>query len=363
MDRVRIRERGAFAEVSVEGSDAVAQFRKVRIESLTERVWIEEVLPRVEVGERVLVSFERASPLVRREMRRLRVSWQADDGELMLDAPPLYVERPGMRSRGSKIVHAQRLELIHFAKQGSRVTRWLVNHPDETTTVGRLANELALTESTVSRSIAALRASGFIQTTRDEDDRRSKPLQLIDGGRLLEKWSENWRRKQVKVVHLDIGTQSVSEAIDLVRSIENEKAGPLEWMLGGLNGAAAIAPAVQPADLFMWIRADQLDRWMDALIAVEVSRSRANLRLALAADPWIFTLADRREARLNRYERVAESIRARRGDLDNKYPDLRASMGTVQVPVADPAQIYLDCGREGERALEAADAVKRVMNL
>jgi DNA-binding MarR family transcriptional regulator len=359
-DPIKIRLRGAVAEVTIDGSDSFARFRSVRISSLTDRAWIEEVLPLVESGERVLVSFERASPLARREMRRQRVSWQGDDGEMRLDAPPIYVERPGRGKELRRKTRAKQFELIHFAKRGSRVTRWLVNHPNDSTTVSALANELALTESTVSRSLAVLRTIGFLETATDENDRRSKRVRLTDGGRLLDLWSDHWRNKKLKTVNLDIGTSNIAESLEQVRLSASTTDGSLDWMLGGLSGAAAIVPAVEPADLFVWIRADQLDPWIKALVAVEVPRVRANVRLALADDPWIFALANLRSPRVNRYGGVIQQIEKKRGD---KYQGVRRALAGADVPVADPAQIYLDCGREGERALDAADAVKQAMKL
>jgi DNA-binding MarR family transcriptional regulator len=274
-------------------------------------------------------------------MRHHRVSWRGDDGELMLDAPPVYVERPGMRKPFDASTRGRRSDLIHFARLGSRVTRWLLNHPGESTTVGALANELLLPESTVSRSISALRKAGYIEMTTAQDDRRSKPIRLTGGSRLLEQWSDHWRKKQLRVISLDIGTESVRESIELVRSVARSDGGSQEWMLGGLNGAATIARAVEPADLFIWIKSDQLDNWLGGLVAVEAPRGRANLRLAIADDPWIFTLADRRSS----------------------WADGKSSKQSPRLPVADRAQIYLDCGREGERALEAADALRRTMGL
>lgn len=359
-DPIKIRKHGAVAEVAIDGSDSFARFRSVRIASLTDRAWTEDVLPLVESGERVLVSFERASPLARREMQRRRVSWQGDDGEMRLDAPPIYVERPGRGKAPRRSARAKRSESIHFAKRGSRVTRWLVDHPHDSTTVSALASELALTESTVSRSLAALRTMGFLETATDKNDRRSKRVRLTDGGRLLDQWSDHWRNKQLNIVNLEIGTISIGESLEQVRLAASTIDGSLDWMLGGLNGAAAIAPAVEPADLFVWIRADQLDRWLESLVAVEVPRVRANVRLALADDPWIFALADPRSPRVNRYGGVIQQIEEKRGESSQ---GVRHALAGADVPVADPAQIYLDCGREGERALDAADAVKQAMKL
>lgn len=312
----------------------------------------------------MLVSFERASPLARREMRRRRVSWKSDAGGMLIDAPPLYVERPDHNKVLRAPVGARNAELIHLAKRGSRVTRWLLNNPGESTTVSRLANELSLTESTVSRSVRALRMLGFIDSEIDQSDRRSKRVKLVDGERLLGHWSEVWRRKQLRTVNLDVGTSDLNEALTLVRSVTKAKGDSLGWMLGGLSGAAAITPAVEPADLFVWIRADQIDRWIDSLAAVEVPRAKATVRLALADDPWILTLAKRRNPRGIRYGGLELAPVNDRSEGPAGHAGVTQFFAeTNGVPVADPAQIYLDCTREGERALEAADAVKRAMKL
>jgi hypothetical protein len=99
------------------------------------------------------------------------------------------------------------------------------------------------------------------------------------------------------------------------------------YAIGGPAGAALRERVLEPADVLVWIREEDLSLWREHLLAEPGRPTRGSLTVQLAPDPFIFDLAE----------------------------------DAADLQVADPVQLYLDCRRAGERALEAADAIRRTM--
>jgi len=85
--------------------------------------------------------------------------------------------------------------------------------------------------------------------------------------------------------------------------------------------------AVEPADLLVWIDRPDLSAWAERLVADPARRALGRITVHVAPDPFVLTLA-------------------------SEYDGIR---------LADAVQLYLDCRRAGERALEAADAIRELM--
>ena len=99
------------------------------------------------------------------------------------------------------------------------------------------------------------------------------------------------------------------------------------YAVGGVAGASFVRPAVEPVDVVVWIRRDDADLWAERLAATPSRPAPGRVTMQLTRDPFVLSLA---------------------GDR-----------GGIQV--ADPVQLYLDCRSAGERALEAADAIRAEM--
>jgi hypothetical protein len=93
------------------------------------------------------------------------------------------------------------------------------------------------------------------------------------------------------------------------------------------NPAPAMRKAVEPTDVVVWIRRDDADLWADELMATPARPSAGRVTAQLTPDPFVLSLASKRAG----------------------------------IQVADPVQLYLDCRAAGERALEAADAIRAEM--
>jgi hypothetical protein len=164
-----------------------------------------------------------------------------------------------------------------------------------------------------------------VRTAAAVGDARGREVRLSRADALLNRWLPVWQRRRVQRTIWDVATDSVDDAIKLVASAA--AAQDVAWTIGGLAGAAAVHRAVEPADALVWIAADDLQRLAKSLMPERARAGRGTVRVAAAPDPWTLGLA------------------TERGKL----------------PVADPVQLWLDCSSEGERALEAADAVAKEM--
>jgi DNA-binding transcriptional ArsR family regulator len=268
-----------------------------------------------------LVSFRTASPTARALLRERGLSYVADDGEWFLLAPPVYVERPSVRPVLPPSTHAR----SPFATRASRVPRWLLLHADARPSLAELARTVALSEPTVSRTTTALADAGLIELIEDEHDSRVRRVRAKDTGALLEslersRWLARARRQTWAV-----GAPDVTTALGYWRDSADRLA--LPYAIGGAAGASARDRVIEPSDVLVWIREEDLSQWREDLLAETVRPSRGTVTVQLAPDPFIFELAE---------------------DFD----------GLV---IADSVQIYLDCRRAGERALEAAHAIREAM--
>jgi hypothetical protein len=199
-------------------------------------------------------------------------------------------------------------------------------HPDHSFVISELAGHVELSVAAVSRAVQALDAMAVVQTATAAGDARGREVRLRRPIELLNAWLPVWQRRRVQRATWDVGADSVESAIKLMASAASAR--DVDWALGGLAGAAEVARAVEPADAAVWIDPDDLPSLAAVLIPERSRSGRGTLRMTAAPDPWTLTLAT----------------------------------ASDPLPVADPVQLWLDCSSEGERALEAADAVAKVMS-
>lgn len=267
-----------------------------------------------------LVVFERASPDGRRVLRDHGISYAGTDGEALIVAPPVYVERP--RRRAPREVPPPEAP---FAPRASRIPRWLLLNPDERPTFRVLAARVALSEATVSRALAQLEDDGVVRIARDTSDGRVRRAVLSDAGAALDRLEGAASRRPQRRVTLDVGAQSAGDAEGaLLRAAQQLH---LPYAVGGLAGARRLRRVVEPADVWVWVRQADLAAWQDALLGEPARPAAGRITLRPAADPFTLTLAHTDDG----------------------------------LSVADPVQLYLDCRIAGERAIDAARAIREQM--
>lgn len=279
-----------------------------------------EELLTTEVGNRLVV-FERSSPQARELLRRHGLSYAAADGELFVHAPPIHVERPPGRAVVPATVPA-----APFAIRSSRVPRWLLLHADERLTIRELAEVVELSEAMVSRTVRALADDGLVAIESDPADARRRRVRLRDPQALLDAFERATAGRRPRRVTWDVGARDALEALNRLRTAAKRLR--LPYAVGGLAGAAFIRRVVEPAAVSVWISRDDPQRWAEELIAVAARPGPGRVTAYLAPDPFVLSLAS-----------IYDHIQ-----------------------VADPVQLYLDCRRLGERALEAAEAIRDEMH-
>lgn len=319
---VELREEADSIRVIVAGLDTGLRLRPVRYEVFTV-AQVEEVEAE---GPNVMVRFRRASLEARRLLQEKRIPYASDAGEIFVLDPPVAIhETVPRRSRSAGEEAVARSD--PFATKASRVSRWLLNHASETFSVRELAYKTSLSEGSVSQTVRQLHDRMLIEVARHPQDARVRQIQLEAPGALLDAWARSWERRRLQVVDWDLGSASVARTLDKIRDA-SAQAPDLKWAVGGTAGAATIVRAVEPADALVWIERGQLPRWEQLLYPAPGRGRRGTLRLAVAPDPFMLDVSTVRDG----------------------------------LTVADPAQLYLDSVREGERSLEAADAIRRLMD-
>jgi DNA-binding transcriptional ArsR family regulator len=272
-------------------------------------------------GSGLLVRYERSSPEARTLLRKLAIPFVGNDGEVYLHLPPLHVEIPG-KTKGGGAPFEQRS--APFALRSSRVSRWMLLSRHAEPTIRELSAAVELSESVTSRTIAALAEERLVEVGVDQDDARARRVRVRDEGALLDALERGTRRRP-KSSTWDIGGRNIDGTLQRLRSAADH--GQLKYALGGLSGASFLRRAVEPIEVEVWINRDDYDHWLDQLTPLAARRGPGRLTVNLLPDPYILTLAWTEEA----------------------------------LSVADPVQLYLDCRRLGERALEAADAIRKEM--
>jgi hypothetical protein len=314
-----------------------AAFRRSDIPSLSSRIAGEIVAHAGDDNRRgLIVVFKRSSAEARDALRDAGISFIGEDGYVFVRAPGLYVERDRPLNRGQSGGDAGDVgrgtgTRNPFANRSSRVSRWLLTQPDSKFSPSSVAKAVELNPAAVSRILTALEDAGFISETDSGAGRgRSRTVKLTRSLALLEEWLAAWQRRRIQRWRWDVGARDADEALQLLRAVEDRRG----WAIGGLAGAAAISRAVEPSVVALWLEPAALERLTEALQPATARGGRGALELALAPDPW--TLGPR----------LTRSIEGLAGGL----------------PLADPAQLWLDCASEGERALEAADAIAQLMS-
>ncbi len=314
---IEVSIRKARASLSIDGR-RIASFAVRRVDVLT-RTGAESLAEEARHSRRpLMIAFERSSPEARAVLRERRASYAAGDGELFVYAPPVYVERPSRR----KVVLVVAAPAAPFANRASRVPRWLLLHADEQPSFRELATRLELSEAMVSRTMRALADDGLVGIGSDPADARLRLARLPEPARLLDAFERAVAPRRPRRVTWDIGARDAPQAVTALQTAAHELKVP--YAVGGVAGASFVRGAVEPIDVVVWIQRDDADLWAERLAATRSRPGPGRVTMQLTRDPFVLSLASSRNG----------------------------------IQVADPVQLYLDCRSAGERALEAADAIR-----
>jgi DNA-binding transcriptional ArsR family regulator len=269
-----------------------------------------------------MLAFRTASPEARALLREHGISYAGEDGEWFLLAPPVYVERPPVR-RAPRLPPQARSP---FAIKASRIARWMLLNLDAHPTLTELADAVSLSEPTVSRITAALANAGMIELKRDTQDDRVRRVGMRNTSDMLSGLERSSWIARVRGQTWDIGAANATVAITRWQQAAHDLT-VLPYAIGGPAGASLLDRTLEPADVIVWIRDEDLSHWSEQLLAEPARPSRGTITVQRIPDPFWFTLAQ---------------------DFDG-------------LQIADPVQLYLDCRTAGERALELANSLREAM--
>ncbi len=308
-------------------------FRLRRFEHLTARLVASEILSKASVkgSKPLLVHFAHASPDAIRLLREGRISFLGDGGECFLLSPPLIVDRklpvtpgPARRSKSSLADETRN----PFGHGASRVLRWLLLHPKDKFSMHELARDSMVSHSLVSRVTRALDEEGWIDLEPDPEDRRVRLVRMRRPRESLEAWGRAWDRRRIPIQSWNVRSDGADAVMRRLKRVRSQAPG-LRWALGGLAGASLVKRVVEPGNTLLWVSPHDIGGLEEALLPTRSGSAYPQLRVATAPDDFIFDLAKER--------------------------------GMKRLPVVDQVQLWLDCSSEGERALEAADAIAEEM--
>lgn len=272
---------------------------------------------------RWLVAAVQAAPGARRALREIGLSYATAAGEIYVHAPPVHVEIPARRSPLSSF---PRERSSSFSLRGSRVARWLLLNLNVEPTIGRLSAEVDLSPSVVSRTVHGLADEALVTVASDLGDSRMRRVAVPHPGRLLEAFARANAGRRIAQRTWDIGSRNSTRTIGELSQFALPQS--LPHAIGGLAGASLMTATVEPATVDVWIQKGDLRMWTEGLDAVPARPAPGNVTFRAIPDPFVLSMAWERH---------------------NFY-------------VADPVQLFLDCSRAGERAIDAAEAIRREMH-
>ena len=177
----------------------------------------------------------------------------------------------------------------------------------------------------VSRTMRALADDGLVAIGSDPRDARLRLARLPKPARLLDAFERAVSLRRPRRVTWEIGARDAPEAMKALQAAAHKLNVP--YAVGGVAGASFVRPAVEPIDAVAWIRRNDADLWGERLAATRSRPAAGRVTMQMSRDPFVLSLASNRNG----------------------------------IQVADPVQLYLDCRSAGERALEAAEAIRAEM--
>ena len=270
----------------------------------------------------LLVIFERSSPEARSLLKERGISYAAGNGEVWIHAAPVHVEWPGRRRQAALTARPA----APFAIRASRVPRWLLLHLDAKASFREIGAATDLSESIVSRTLNALAEDDLVVVQADPQDGRIRRVHTRDAGALLDAFEGATAARRIRRQTWEIGASDVPDAMRRLRMASQHL--QLPYAISGPAGASFMHKVVEPVTVDVWVGRDAIEPWMEELVAYPTRPGVGTVTIQQTPDPFVLSLATRHDDFL----------------------------------LADPVQIYLDCRRVGERALEAADAIRSEMN-
>ncbi len=248
----------------------------------------------------------------RRVCEELGVGWIDLSGNAHIVASGLRIIVEG---RPNRFLSAGRPPNL-FAPKSSRVARWLIMHPDQSITQRELARTVDMGEGFISRIISRLEQEGYVIRENGSAIRSKNPSLLLDA------WQERYQFSK-HMVHQ--GYISARSGDALLKFLHNEFASwKVEYAATGLAAAWMFTKFVAFRTVTVYVPHEPTDELLQGLAYSDDPRG-ANTWLVVPNDKGVFHGAGEKEG----------------------------------IRCVHPVQAYLDLKDQPERAMEAAERLRK----
>jgi hypothetical protein len=190
-----------------------------------------------------LVAAPYIGPQGRRLCREAGVGYLDFSGNAFLQFDGVYVERQSAERPRRERARLRRL----FAPRSARIVRVLLEHPDDSWTLARLAAEASVSLRTAHLVVAALDEKAFVKRPRGS-------IRLTKPGDLLDLWAETYRLEEHGERTFYSFTRDPRELAHQLAGHASRLTLPLALTLH--SGAALVAPFVRSADVHAYVPGD-----------------------------------------------------------------------------------------------------------
>jgi hypothetical protein len=253
----RLPARGQSDLIIVVGTGRAERRLLVEIKSLGEPRYVGQAITALTLRQKRvsrsygLVVAPYMGPQSRGLCREAGVGYLDLSGNAFLKFGGVYVERQSAERPRRERARLRRL----FAPRSARIIRVMLEHPDDSWTLTRLAREASVSLRTAHLVVAALDEKAFVERPRGS-------IHLTKPGDLLDLWSESYRLDQHQERTFYSFTRDPREMARQL-AVHASRLG-LRTALTQHSGAALVAPFVRSADVHAYVLGD-LDPLVKAL--------------------------------------------------------------------------------------------------
>lgn len=243
------------------------------------------------------------------------IAWMDLSGNVSVTAPGLRVQIEG---RPNRYKRAGRPSSV-FAPKSSRISRWLLMHPDQSFSQRQLSTHTSVDEGFTSRIVSRLEEDHLIVRGKNGEVHARDPALLLDA------WRETYEFKKHRIIKGHVSSRTGDELLrKLVEWIGNHR--DVDFAATGLAGAWLIDHFAMFRIATLYFREDPDWALLDGLGFREEPRG-ANVWFVVPNDEGVFQGASTREG----------------------------------VPCVHPLQVYLDLLAHPERATDAAERLRSTL--
>jgi len=208
--------------------------------------------------------------------REAGVYWIDLSGNVHIKAPGFFFHVEGKTNLFTRRKRGRPANI--FAPKSSRITRWLLMHPDTAFSQRKLATSAELDEGFTSRIINGLQAEGYIE--KDDDGK----IQVKSPDRLLDAWARGNQKSHI-LIEGRISSGTSSERVqDIIARIKTRD---LQYAVTGLSTVDLLQESFDHDPTSICLQKKPSKRWISEL-GIKLGSDSPNIWLIIPNDEGIF---------------------------------------------------------------------------